>query len=227
VTGLPSTGDWLLMEKSNGAFDLAVWNMPDIWDDARQTAVAQPAVPVTVNLGATYHNVSVYDPLKGTGAIANYTDVSSFTLQAPDHPLIVEFSNPVTAPPPPPDTTPTAPVNSTLGRGSKSLVLKISQDAWQGDAQYQIRVDGKLIGGTMTAHAHHDDGLNDIVTIKGNWSDSRAHEVSVTFLNDAYAGTPDTDRNLYVDGVKYGSTTVANWSWELGSSGDHADYSFR
>ena len=29
------------------------------------------------------------------------------------------------------------------------------------------------------------------------------HAVTVRFLNDAYAGTPSLDRNLYVNGISY------------------------
>ena len=29
------------------------------------------------------------------------------------------------------------------------------------------------------------------------------HQVTVSFLNDAYCGTPDTDRNLYVESIGF------------------------
>ncbi len=35
------------------------------------------------------------------------------------------------------------------------LTIRISQDAWQGNAQYTIAVDGKQIGGMRTATASH------------------------------------------------------------------------
>lgn len=101
--------------------------------------------------------------------------------------------------PPPPPTAP-APVNA--GTGSDSLVLKISEDAYQGDAQFTVTVDGKQIGGTFTAQAAHASGMDQLFTLNGDW-DVGQHTVAVDFLNDAYAGTPATDRNLYVDAISY------------------------
>lgn len=41
----------------------------------------------------------------------------------------------------------------TVGGGTDSLVLRISQDAYQGSAQCTMRVDGTQIGGVLTAEA--------------------------------------------------------------------------
>src|SRR5206468_351785 len=46
-------------------------------------------------------------------------------------------------------------VATSVGTGPDKLVLNISQDAYQGDAQYTVSVDGKQVGGTLTAHAAH------------------------------------------------------------------------
>jgi hypothetical protein len=54
--------------------------------------------------------------------------------------------------------TPPDPVFITAGSGSDSLVLKISQDAYQGPAQYTVSVDGVQVGGTFTASAWHSAG---------------------------------------------------------------------
>jgi hypothetical protein len=42
-----------------------------------------------------------------------------------------------------------------------------------------------------------------------------AHTVVVNFLNDAYGGTPSTDRNLYVDGMTLNGQAVPNGSATL------------
>ena len=79
---------------------------------------------------------------------------------------------------------------STLnaGTGPDSLVLKISQDAYQGTPQYTVSVDGKQVGGTFTASASHAAKQSDTLTLKGDWA-AGAHKVSVKFLNDAWGGT--------------------------------------
>ncbi|RYJ00055.1 MAG: hypothetical protein EON47_14935, partial [Acetobacteraceae bacterium] len=95
----------------------------------------------------------------------------------------------------------TTPVIKTVGSGSDTLVLKISQDAYLAGAQYTVSVDGKQIGGTLTAGASHAAGQDDIITVKGDWT-AGAHKVTVSFLNDAWDGGGG-DRNLYVDGITY------------------------
>ena len=79
------------------------------------------------------------------------------------------------------------------------IYLRVSEDAWQGDAQFSIGVDGKPIGGVLTTTASHMAGASDEVHIVGRWAEG-LHYLSVNFLNDAYGGLADTDRNLYING---------------------------
>jgi len=94
------------------------------------------------------------------------------------------------------------PADITLGSGPDPLVLKISQDAFQGDAQYTIGIDGVQVGGVLTASALRSLGEADQVTVLGDFQPG-AHTVTVSFLNDAWGGTPDTDRNLHVESVSF------------------------
>ena len=91
VTGLPSTGNNMLMEKSNGSYDIVVWNEPQIWNKSTGTEITAPTVNVNVQLGATYSDVEVFDPLVGLTPIQTLTNVSSVKLGITDHPLIVEI----------------------------------------------------------------------------------------------------------------------------------------
>ena len=81
-------------------------------------------------------------------------------------------------------------------------MLDVSEDAYGGDAQFTVSVDGTTIGGTRTATASHSAGATQAVDIPGNFGPG-PHTIGVTFLNDAYGGSPSTDRNLYVDSVSY------------------------
>lgn len=105
-------------------------------------------------------------------------------------------------------TTPPPPVGPiTTGSGPDTLVLHIAEDAYQGDAQFTVALDGVQLGGTFTATALQAAGATQDFIFKGDWS-LGVHTVTVTFLNDAWDGTPTTDRNLYVDGASYdGSDT--------------------
>ena len=100
-------------------------------------------------------------------------------------------STPLVAPPP----SPTVPSAAT-----DTLVLQLSEDAWQGDAQCTISIDGKTLGGAVTVTASHAAGKTQTVTLTGQWG-AGAHDVGVQFINDAWGGTAATDRNLYVDRV--------------------------
>ena len=121
-------------------------------------------------------------------------------------------------------SAPTGPASTTLGSGSDTLVLRVSQDAYQGSAQYTVKVDGVQIGGVQTAQAGHGSGQSDTVTVKGEWG-AGAHSVDVQFLNDAWGGSTSADRNLYVDGATYNGASVGGAAKALMSNGT-ANFSF-
>ena len=98
-------------------------------------------------------------------------------------------------------STPTpAPVATAPLPATDTLVLSPSEDAWQGDAQAVITIDGKTLGGTVTVTASHARGQAQTVSLSGQWGPG-AHDVGIQFINDAWGGTAATDRNLYVNGV--------------------------
>ena len=115
VAGLPSTGNNMLMEKSNGAYDIVVWNEPQIWNESTGTEITAPTVNVNVELGKTYSEVEVFDPLVGSTPIQTLTQVSSVQLGITDHPLIVEIE------PAPKTTTAMVIQTDTSSLGSTSL----------------------------------------------------------------------------------------------------------
>jgi hypothetical protein len=82
ATGLPTTASTMLLEKTNGAFDLAVWNEP--------ASASAGTASVTVALGATYGTVEVFDPIASSAPISTLTNVSQVTLNLGLDPLIVE-----------------------------------------------------------------------------------------------------------------------------------------
>jgi hypothetical protein len=91
---------------------------------------------------------------------------------------------------------------AVTGTGSDSLVIKLSEDAYQGNAQFTVKMDGKQLGGTFTATALHSSGSSQAFGFAGDFG-AGSHNVMVTFLNDAYGGTGTTDRNLFVNDVIY------------------------
>ncbi|MEY9594024.1 beta-glucanase (GH16 family) [Bradyrhizobium yuanmingense] len=97
--------------------------------------------------------------------------------------------------------------STSIGAGPDQLVFKISEDAYLGDALYTISVDGNQVGGTLTAHASHAANQSETIAVHGDWGPGN-HTVLVHFLNDRWDGTPDTDRNLYVEAVSFNGTNL-------------------
>jgi beta-glucanase (GH16 family) len=120
---------------------------------------------------------------------------------------------------PPSDTPPSDTSSSavTIGTGPDQLRLSLSEDAFNGDAEYTVSVDGTQIGGVQTAHALHSSGNSDLLLVQGNWG-SGTHDIAVTFLNDAWSPGVG-DRNLYVDSATYNGADVANAKQALMSGG--------
>ena len=99
VANMPTTGSSEMLEKSSGAYDIVLWNEPTIWNATSHSEVQATTVHETVNLGATYGTVKIYDPMTGTTAIQQLSNVSSLTVGILDHPVIIEVSNPVVSTP--------------------------------------------------------------------------------------------------------------------------------
>ena len=112
------------------------------------------------------------------------------------------------APSAPTPSPPAAPLPVTLGSGPDTLALSVSEDAYQGDAQFTVSVDGSQIGATQTATASHASGQSQLFNVEGSFGPGQ-HTVSVDFLNDDYAGTASTDRNLYVANARFNGAAVS------------------
>jgi hypothetical protein len=91
ITGLPSTGHVLVLNKANGVYDFIIYDDAQIWNPATKKAILIPIVPVTINFGANYRSATVFYP---TLNIANVTrtnlKVARCWLSA--NPAIVEVS---------------------------------------------------------------------------------------------------------------------------------------
>ncbi|MFF0918778.1 calcium-binding protein [Rhizobium leguminosarum] len=101
IDGLPSSARSLLTEKSDGSYQIIVWNEPDIWSQSSDTAIQATTTAVKVNLGASFGSVKVFDPVTGTTAVKSLSNVSSLTLDVVDHPVIIEVAGTGASTPPP------------------------------------------------------------------------------------------------------------------------------
>ena len=106
--------------------------------------------------------------------------------------------------------TPSAPAPTTIGTGPDTLALNISEDYYQGNAQFTVSVDGKQVGGTQTVQAVAGNGQSQVFDVLGNFSGS--HNVSINYLNDAVGAQPSQgyDRNLFVGGATVDGASISN-----------------
>ncbi len=82
IPNQPATVHDLLLQKSDGTFALVLWG----------ERFAGGADKVTVDLGARYATVKVYDPTAGTLPMQSLADVGSLALTLTDHPVIIEVA---------------------------------------------------------------------------------------------------------------------------------------
>ena len=91
VSGLPATGRSFLLG-SNTGFDLAIWVDATIYNPSNATDIVASPYTATINLGATYSSVQVFDPLQGTTPIAVFNQVSAVPVSVTDHPVILQIN---------------------------------------------------------------------------------------------------------------------------------------
>ena len=99
-------------------------------------------------------------------------------------------------------------VNPAGGTAQDTLTLHVAEDQYQGDAQFIVLVDGQQVGAVQTATTAFSSGSEQFqdITLQGDFGPN-PQNVTVQFINDAYAGTNSTDRNLYVDKLVFNGQT--------------------
>ena len=82
IANQPKTVHELLLQHSDGTFQLIVWGERLRGQDS-----------VTVDLGGTHPSLKIYDPTIGVEPIKTLADVSSLVLMLSDHPLVIAISS--------------------------------------------------------------------------------------------------------------------------------------
>jgi hypothetical protein len=80
IPGQPATVHDMLLQKSNGVFELAVWGEQVTGTNS-----------VTVNLGVSRALVKIYDPTVGAAPVQTLSNAGSAPLTLSDHPVIIEL----------------------------------------------------------------------------------------------------------------------------------------
>jgi hypothetical protein len=171
-------------------------------NDTLISDVTAAATTFVANTGAASLSVSGTTFAASTAALnASATQVSGGTntgaltatalavnTAAPDSPAGVPVAAALTVP------------STTGGAQPGQLIVYLSEAAYQGDAQFNLLVDGVSVAGTLTATASHAAGKTESFTVAGLFAPG-AHSVAVQFVNSLGTGT--TARDLYVDGMTF------------------------
>ena len=107
----------------------------------------------------------------------------------------------------------------TVAAVATPVTVSLSEDAWHGDAQALITVDGKVQNGVQVVTASHALGGTEPLRFLPTLTPG-THTLGVTFLNDASG--PAGDRNLYVDSVDVAGQHYAAASLSTGGTSSFA-----
>ena len=187
LSGLQSTDHAQLFSKSDGTAWLAVWNDTRLSGPFNAGETAVPPHSVTLTLGTAASQITVFDPLNGTGAVQTAANTSTLSFALPDHPILIEVagSGNVSAPPPsPPPPVPPAPAGA--------------QQIAQGDAQSVVIASGAVINASAGDHWIFLGGTGDTLTATGGTETVLAFKGGNTITTGAgndtlrFAGTANT-----------------------------------
>ena len=81
----------LLLEKSNGVFDLIFWQEISSYDLRSQKDIENPSVSAQLTVGRQAAQITLYDPVQQSQPIGVYQNTRSIPLAIPDEPLVVEI----------------------------------------------------------------------------------------------------------------------------------------
>lgn len=109
--------------------------------------------------------------------------------------------------------------SDSVSASISTLTLGLSEDAWKGNTQFIVSVDGKALNSATEVTALHDKG--DVQDFSFSGVAAGAHDVAITFTNDAWGGSADTDRNLWVGRIDLAGQHLAPDSALFGTGTQH------
>jgi hypothetical protein len=89
--GLPTSGKSLLFQKSNGNFELIIWNNVEDWNFAAGKPTTITPTNVTVTFSSIQAQVNVYNTIQGSTPISETSNTSSVVIGLADYPMVVEI----------------------------------------------------------------------------------------------------------------------------------------
>ncbi len=94
----------------------------------------------------------------------------------------------------------------TVGTGADSLVLQVSGDAYQGNAQFTVTVDGSQVGGVQTVLAVNSSSQTQEFILRGDWGGATQNIVTINVVNAS--SDANGTRDMYLQSVSYDGTAI-------------------
>ncbi|MBO1076760.1 carbohydrate-binding domain-containing protein, partial [Roseomonas marmotae] len=170
---------------------------------------------------ALYHELLAENPPMTGGDI--YANDPTFALAPPDasnmpteRPVPSAPSHEAPAPELPQTDAPALETPAHDAPAMAPLSIVLSGDSWQGDAIAVVKVDGVEAWRGAVSAQHGSSGME---VALGDVSTDRAHDVTVSFINDGWGGHEGADRNLYVDDILVGGASTGSKA-EMFGNGD-------
>ena len=98
------------------------------------------------------------------------------------------------------------------------LGLNLSEDAYEGNADFVLYIDGKAVTTPKVVTALHDANATQGFALTGDLG-AGSHTIGIGFTNDASGATAAEDRNLYVDGITVNGSDLVGSSQAIDSNG--------
>jgi parallel beta-helix repeat protein len=103
-----------------------------------------------------------------------------------------------------------APLPPATGRIENTILIRASGDTFNGLPRIKVMVDGQDVSGQMSITALHKDGEAEILEVRTDLDLEAAKRLQVQFTNDAWGGSKDKDRNVYIHGVSINGVAIDN-----------------
>ena len=91
LSGMPATGMSMLFQKSDGRFQLVLWNNVINYDLNTQQSITIPPVSVKVLMGTGKANMEVFDLTVGTQSASKSDNTTGINVSLADYPLIIDI----------------------------------------------------------------------------------------------------------------------------------------
>ena len=90
-TGLVAPVQYIVMQKSNGRFIIALWQEVLVYDTTAKKDITNLSKTVSISLGQKFSTANIYTPLTSATPTSSFINPTNITLSVPDHVVFVEL----------------------------------------------------------------------------------------------------------------------------------------